>query len=616
MSTPEQRKGDSFRRQISASSRYAEKCGLQLVEGVEGYEDIGVSAFKGKNVKSGALGRFLEAVRNGKIARGSYLLVESLDRVSRETPYDASATMRDIVDEGINIVDLSDGDRLYNTAVLREDSQSYMRMVVRFERAHDESKTKSERLKEAWSGKRLLAMQGARKMTTWCPAWLKLSKDRASYEIIEKNADVVRWIYKEAGEGRGIFAIARRLNEGSHTTFGKSKGWHPSYIIKILRNKAVVGIYQPTKVRGRTATEQDLAEHSIAGYYPAIVDEQLFFRVQRGLAERRHSGRGRKGQQFTNLFTGLKTSCAYCGGPVRFENKGAGPKGGLYLVCDNARRQYKCDAQRWPYQHFEDSFLSFVHHELDFSALHGDQTTSQTAALDRSIEAMRGQIEGLVDQREKRINLIDKVGEDVVVPLINKLSTEIKEAKERLSHEIEARQNLVERTAAVMNGPQHLTDLVALLNASNADRYAVRSSLAKLIKGLVAEIAVGATRARIIDTFGPIKWARDNDEVTAAEILLARLFGTTDRRAYYVVRFKNDSFSLDVPPAEPLESPLSSEKTEAVVFFKENGAVEVVESDELEAYGKTDEEKADAPKIVAIAHVATNSRTGTLRRKS
>lgn len=152
MSTPEQRKGDSFRRQITASARYAEKRGLQLVEGVEGYEDIGVSAFKGKNVKSGALGRFLEAVRNGKIARGSYLLVESLDRVSRETPYDASATMRDIVDEGINVVDLSDSDRLYNSDVLREDTQSYMRMVLRFERAHDESKTKSERVKEAWNG--------------------------------------------------------------------------------------------------------------------------------------------------------------------------------------------------------------------------------------------------------------------------------------------------------------------------------------------------------------------------------------------------------------------------------------------------------------------------------
>jgi hypothetical protein len=56
MSTPDQRKGDSFRRQASASSRYADKCGLQLVDGVEGYEDIGVSAFKGKNVKSGVSG--------------------------------------------------------------------------------------------------------------------------------------------------------------------------------------------------------------------------------------------------------------------------------------------------------------------------------------------------------------------------------------------------------------------------------------------------------------------------------------------------------------------------------------------------------------------------------
>lgn len=611
MSTPEQRKGDSFRRQISASTRYAERHGLQLVERNEAYEDIGVSAFKGRNIRSGALGRFLEAVRSGTIARGSYLLVESLDRVSRETPYDASATMRDIVDEGINVVDLSDNDRLYNTTVLREDSQSYMRMVVRFERAHDESKTKSERVKEAWSAKRLLAKRGTRKMTTWCPAWLRLSKDRTTYETIEKNAKAVRWIFNEAVEGRGIFAITRRLNEQAlFATFGKSKGWHPSYIIKILKNKATIGIYQPTKIRGRAATEQDLAEHSIAGYYPAIIGEELFFRVQRGLADRRSNGGGRKGVNFTNLFTGLKMLCAYCGGPIRFENKGSGPKGGHYFICDGARRQYKCDAQRWPYQHFEESFLSFVHHELDFEALQGDQHSTQGAVLDRSIEALRGQIEGLVEQRTRRMNLIDKVGEEVVVPLVNKLSADINEAQKRLAAASQDRQNLTEKMAISMNGPQHLAELVDLLNAPQADRYAVRSRLSKLIKGLVSEIAVAAKRPDD-GTFGEMHWARDGNEKVEAGILLTRLYRNAEARIYYVVRFKNDSFNIDVPPANPLAYPLSSEKAEALAFIFDDGWIEVVEMEDVEAFW----DKPDSRKIVGFGHVSTNSRTGQFDRK-
>jgi len=83
MSTDAQLLGDSRRRQLDASAKFAHEHGLLLVEDFK-LEDIGVSAFKGANVASGAFGRFLEAVRSGKIAKGSYLLVESLDRLSRQ----------------------------------------------------------------------------------------------------------------------------------------------------------------------------------------------------------------------------------------------------------------------------------------------------------------------------------------------------------------------------------------------------------------------------------------------------------------------------------------------------------------------------------------------------
>ncbi|MDI7924944.1 recombinase family protein [Ferirhizobium litorale] len=81
-STPEQMRGDSFRRQLQAAERYALTNGL-VIDTKFTFHDLGVSAFRGMNKSVGMLGEFLSYVRSGDIAAGSYLLVENLDRVSR-----------------------------------------------------------------------------------------------------------------------------------------------------------------------------------------------------------------------------------------------------------------------------------------------------------------------------------------------------------------------------------------------------------------------------------------------------------------------------------------------------------------------------------------------------
>ncbi|MCU0792982.1 MAG: recombinase family protein [Opitutaceae bacterium] len=87
-STPEQMAGDSYRRQTELAQRYAEANGLTLDEELT-YRDLGVSGYHGANAQSGKLAEFLEAVEKGVVPRGSFLLVESLDRLSRQNPYDA-----------------------------------------------------------------------------------------------------------------------------------------------------------------------------------------------------------------------------------------------------------------------------------------------------------------------------------------------------------------------------------------------------------------------------------------------------------------------------------------------------------------------------------------------
>ncbi len=82
-STPEQRHGDSFRRQTDAAAKYAAKHGLMLDDSLR-LADEGVSAFRGKNAATGKLSEFLEHVESGEVPKGSYLLVENLDRITRQ----------------------------------------------------------------------------------------------------------------------------------------------------------------------------------------------------------------------------------------------------------------------------------------------------------------------------------------------------------------------------------------------------------------------------------------------------------------------------------------------------------------------------------------------------
>ncbi|RVD46068.1 recombinase family protein, partial [Mesorhizobium sp. M8A.F.Ca.ET.023.02.2.1] len=197
MSTDIQLKGDSLRRQTERSKQYADEHGLELVEDFR-LEDIGVSAFKGDNLSSGALGKFLDAVKAGRIPKGSYLLVESFDRLSRQKLNASVALFFDITSNGINLVTLSDN-QLYKAGEA-EFAQLIMSIVV-MARANEESEMKSQRLSAVWDAKRRAVSE--KKLTGLCPAWLELSEDRKNFHVIDDRAQVVRRIFEDSASGQG-----------------------------------------------------------------------------------------------------------------------------------------------------------------------------------------------------------------------------------------------------------------------------------------------------------------------------------------------------------------------------------------------------------------------------
>jgi len=67
-------------------------------------EDLGISSFHGKNAEEGKFAGFLSAVQTVHVPAGTSLLVESLDRLSREQVTEALTQCLQIIRAGIVVV--------------------------------------------------------------------------------------------------------------------------------------------------------------------------------------------------------------------------------------------------------------------------------------------------------------------------------------------------------------------------------------------------------------------------------------------------------------------------------------------------------------------------------
>src|SRR5262249_12709170 len=148
--------------------------------------------------------------------------------------------------------------------------------IIFMSRASDEHKTRFDRQRKNWIAKWKSAGELKLRATSHCPAWLKpigkwveLDNGKKKFEVqdyeeIPEYVDIVRRIYRECADGVGQYSIARRLNREGVPTFERkykrkhekfartTVSWQPSYVAKILANKAVLGEYGPhTKPKGQ-----------------------------------------------------------------------------------------------------------------------------------------------------------------------------------------------------------------------------------------------------------------------------------------------------------------------------------------------------------------------------
>ena len=379
-STPDQARGDSLRRQLEASERYARENGLTLDSSLR---DIGVSGYKGVNAKTGALAKFLQLVEKGKIESGSVLIVESLDRLSREDVPKALPRFLSLISAGITVVTLGSSPQRYDSKSIEANPFMLIGSLVEMIRANEESKRKSERVGAAWARKKAEAGTSG-PITKRCPAWLKV--EGGKFVQIPERVQVVQKIFNESLAGKGKRKIACELNKAGIAPFGKGKGWQYSYIDKILCNKAVLGEYLPHKLEKGKRVAEDVAP--TPNYFPAIISPEIFYAARR--AGEKRLGKGGAPSGHIAIFSGL-IECAHCGSSVVRITKNR-EKGWVYFVCYAASMSAGCNYVSWPEKKFEPHFLRWIV-DFDFSAKGENHQLKNAEVLVASLEGKKGELE-------------------------------------------------------------------------------------------------------------------------------------------------------------------------------------------------------------------------------
>lgn len=307
-SDPKQAAGGSVDRQLEYAARWAADNEMEL-DATLSLRDEGLSAYHQRHVRQGALGVFLRAVEDSQVPAGSVLIVEGLDRLSRAEPLQAQAQLAQIVNAGITVVTASDS-REYNRERLKAQPMDLVYSLLVMIRAHEESDTKSKRVKAAIRRQCQGWIAG-----TWRtpirvgkdPHWVRETA-AGGFELADDRASAVRLVIEMFKQGHGAVRIVRELADRGLkiTDSGRSAS---SHIYRLLANRMLIG---------EKSVEVDGETFRLEGYYPALLTPAEFADL-RYLAEQR--GRRKGKGEIPGVVTGLGiTYCGYCGAAIVAQN--------------------------------------------------------------------------------------------------------------------------------------------------------------------------------------------------------------------------------------------------------------------------------------------------------
>ena len=377
-STGKQAKGSSHERQTAMLDRWLlANPGFPLW--TESFKDLGISGSDGSHLKGG-FGKLLEAIDKEAIQAGDVILVEAMDRIGRLEPMDMLPIVSRIVKAGVDIVTLDDGIRYNQESV---NNNHLFLLVAKVQQAHQYSDALSRRMKASYTSRKKLAADGVKpKRNT--PVWLT-----SEGELIPEVAPLVKQAFEDYASGLGERRIFERIFEGNTNPLLKRMA--PSTVKRWMNNRTAIGEW-----------------NGIPNVYPAVIEPELFYRVQKRMEEKFSP----RGAPTKHRFTGLVV-CAECG--KNFNTKFFRSSGQTSMECSSRARRGSvgCSNNRSIPEPIIDLAFRLTSTKHVLKALEGQQLT---ASQKRDME-LEGEI-GEVSKKIKRIigfmeNLDEADGEEL-----------------------------------------------------------------------------------------------------------------------------------------------------------------------------------------------------------
>ncbi|KWV68385.1 MULTISPECIES: recombinase family protein [Pseudomonas] len=345
--------GDSENRQLTALDLFETATGTKVVEVIY---DKGKSAFRGDNARSGNFKEMLDRMESGAIQKGDYLVVESIDRITRQRVLDGVELLQGILKKGINIYTTVDK-KTYSYNDPSRDFENLLMISLIAKRANEESETKSNRLLSAWKARKVKAANGEIiiKKGKSVPYGLRVENDE--FVIHEEEQKEIKQLF-ELLLKFGMNTALTKINETSN------RKWSNGSLNKILKHKTVIGCMTTHRIE---YTSDGKAKKVLTGYienyYPNIIKPALFYKVIDVMSNRKQKNwSGRRTEQDFNIFKHC-IYCSGCGGKLYYDHRGSRYKNKIYpfFKCDNSRIQkHICTADNIRFEYVFGSLLECI----------------------------------------------------------------------------------------------------------------------------------------------------------------------------------------------------------------------------------------------------------------
>lgn len=288
------------------------------------FSDLGVSAFSGDNRLKGELSEFMQLALDGKLAPTPCLVLESLDRFSRQDIDESEPAVLALLKSGVAIHVKFTGQTFTRASTVELGDR--IQILVALKAAHSYSQQLSERVTAAKTRKLARFENGeAVNICDFAPRWIDWNKDSKTLELND-NSKAVEIIFREYQGGASLSSICRTLHS-KHIPSFLGGTWTKQTVRKILSNPATYGEF-----RGKQ------------GVFPAIVTKAQFESVQiilsrnagvklekgKKAAEGTEFGKRGRTSKHINIFRGL-VRCSECGHSMSMNSGRNHP----YYRCDS-----------------------------------------------------------------------------------------------------------------------------------------------------------------------------------------------------------------------------------------------------------------------------------------